>query len=288
MRSMTGFGQGIFTSKNYQVFAEVRSVNHRFLNLNLRIPQEISPLEADIRKSTAENFLRGSIDVSISYQKNEPARFEINHFLIEGFLKVMNEIKENYNIAGSIDLNTIARLPQVISLKREEITDELRCAVFEALDKAFKQLQEMQTKEGKAIEKTLNESLEKIESLAAKIDELASLVHQDYFQLISKRISELISIQLDEARLAQEVAYLAERADITEENSRIKIHLSQIRSLVASQDRNIGKRLDFIAQELNRETNTILSKTPNIRIKELALEIKGEVEKIREQVQNVE
>lgn len=285
---MTGFGQGIFTSKNYQVFAEVRSVNHRFLNLNLRIPQEISPLEADIRKSTAENFLRGSIDVSISYQKNEPARFEINHFLIEGFLKVMNEIKENYNIAGSIDLNTIARLPQVISLKREEITDELRCAVFEALDKAFKQLQEMQTKEGKAIEKTLNESLEKIESLAAKIDELASLVHQDYFQLISKRISELISIQLDEARLAQEVAYLAERADITEENSRIKIHLSQIRSLVASQDRNIGKRLDFIAQELNRETNTILSKTPNIRIKELALEIKGEVEKIREQVQNVE
>ncbi|MCS6873306.1 MAG: YicC family protein [Pyrinomonadaceae bacterium] len=288
MRSMTGFGRGSFADKNYHVFVEIKSVNNRFLNIVLKMPQEINSLEAEIRKTVAKKLMRGSVEISINYKKNKPTIFEINHSLIEGFLSVMSKIKEEYKIDGTMDLNTIARLPYAILPANEEIDEQFRLAVFQTLDQALKQLEKMQKQEGKATEEVISKSLDKIELLAQRIDEIKKEALKDHFQYLSKRISELVSVELDEARLFQEIAYIAEKSDISEENERLKSHILQMRSIISSEDRNIGKKLDFLAQELNREANTILSKTTNINIKQLALDIKNETEKIREQVQNVE
>lgn len=287
MRSMTGFGQCNFANQKYQISVEIKSLNNRFLNVNLRLPQELNTIEIPIRKLISERLMRGSIEINLTYRKNLPVLFEPNRPLIEGFLNVMAQIKQNYAIDGNIDLNTIARLPHAILPKMEKLDKELADSILEAIKMALDQLELMQEQEGKIIESNLNASLCKLEELAIEIEKLSETSVKDQFQIISKRVSELLKVELDSARLAQEIAYLAERADITEEVTRLKSHIHQFRQTL-KQHRAIGKSLDFLTQELNRETNTILSKTPSIKIKEIALTLKNEIEKIREQVQNVE
>jgi uncharacterized protein (TIGR00255 family) len=288
---MTGFGRGVFESEELSVLVDVKSLNGRFLNVRLHCAQEISgELDLKIRQRISEQFLRGNIEVNLSYQGISRLEFDINRSLIEGFLQAVNQIKEEFNLLGEIDLNSVAFLPKAIIPKPKSDSSHLEEAIFQALEDALNQLEKMRVIEGRLLKKSIMAHLKKIEKTTALIGKTIKESTQKRFQTLRERIEELLSkigIELDEARFAQEIAYLAERSNINEELERLKSHVQHARSII-SEGVDVGKRLDFLLQELNREANTILSKTWDIRIKQLALEMKGEIEKIKEQVQNIE
>ncbi len=291
MKSMTGFGRGIFESEEFSVLVDVKSLNGRFLNIRLHSAQEIDgELDLKIRQRISEQFLRGNVEVSLSCRSKEVLEFDINRPLIEGFLQAVKQIKEEFNLLGEIDLGSVAFLPKVIVPKQKRENSRLEKAVLQALEDALTQLEKMRVVEGRLLRENIMEHLEEIEKTAALIEERVEKSFQERFQILRERIEELLSrvgLELDEARFAQEVAYLAERSNISEEIERLKSHVEHARSII-SEEVNVGKRLDFLSQELSREANTILSKTADIQIKRLALQIKNEIEKLKEQIQNIE
>ncbi len=192
MRSMTGFGQCSIANEKYQITVEIKSLNNRFLNVNVRLPHELNTLEMMIRKQISERLLRGSVELSLTYRRNTPLEFEVNRSLIEGFLKVMSKIKEEYGLDGKIELNTIAGLPHAILPKKQDIEAELVATIPEAINTALDQLESMQKQEGKSIEESLTVSLDKIEDSANEIEKLAEEVIQEYFQTISNRVCVLV------------------------------------------------------------------------------------------------
>ena len=289
---MTGFGRGSVTGENFSVSVELKTVNNRFLDVNLRLAQELQPLEATIRKIISNRLSRGRVDVNLSYERNSEITYELNRPLIAGFLSALRELKEEFELAGEPDLNVIARLPNVMTPKKEDAGEDFLRGVEKAFGLALDELEAMREAEGKALKNVLHIHLGEIENRLPVIEKEAADVAEEYFQKLSKRIGEILAktdaqIELDQARLAQEVAYLVDRSDISEEIARLKSHIEQFRAIM-EETSDVGKRLDFLTQELNREANTILSKTNNITVKENGLAIKSEIEKIREQVQNVE
>jgi uncharacterized protein (TIGR00255 family) len=201
-------------------------------------------------------------------------------------------MQDEFSLAGEPDLNVIARLPNVVNAVKEEASEVFLAAVEKAFSAALDDLESMRAKEGEGLAADLSTILTSIEDRLPAIEGQAANVSDEYRARLTKRIGDMLAksdsqIEIDQARLAQEIAYLAERADISEEIARLRTHIEHFRSIMA-EERDVGKRLDFLTQELNREANTIASKSNNMTIKENALAIKGEIEKIREQVQNVE
>lgn len=218
--------------------------------------------------------------------------YELNRPLIAGYLSVMKRMQQEFSLAGEPDLNVIARLPNVFVQKKEDLSEEFIAGVEKAVNLALDDLEKMRLNEGKMLKNDLSLRLTEIEDRLPSIEAEALSVAEEYRQKLTKRIGELLSkselqIEVDQGRLAQEVAFLADRCDISEEIQRLKSHLEQFRQIM-KENAEVGKRLDFLTQELNREANTIASKTNNLTIKENALIIKSEIEKIREQVQNIE
>jgi uncharacterized protein (TIGR00255 family) len=216
----------------------------------------------------------------------------LNRPMIAGYLDALRQIQEEFEVHGEPDLNVIARLPNALQTKKEELGDEVKTAIEAAVNNALDELEQMREAEGESLFNELEMRLSGIENQLPTIEKEADNVTEEYRARLTKKIEELLAksdmqIELDEARLAQEVAYLANRSDITEEITRLKIHIEQFRQIM-NEENEVGKRLDFLTQELNREANTIASKTQNITVKEASLTIKSEIEKIREQVQNVE
>jgi uncharacterized protein (TIGR00255 family) len=218
--------------------------------------------------------------------------YEINRPLIAGYVNALKQLQQDFNIGGELDINAIARIPGALQPARNGIDDRITIALEQALDQALDELEKMREQEGEALKKELRERVQKIEALVPIIENSAAGLADAYRLRLQKRISELLNrggqvIEIDPVRLAQEVAYLADRSDVSEEMVRLRSHLSQFQeALEASGD--AGKMLDFLLQELNREANTTLSKSTDLAIKEAGLAIKAEVEKLREQVQNVE
>jgi uncharacterized protein (TIGR00255 family) len=201
-------------------------------------------------------------------------------------------MQEEFSLSGEPDLNVVARLPNVLVPRKEELSDEFVVAVENAVNLALDDLEKMRDNEGQMLSAELELRLSEIEKRLSPIESEASNVTEEYRQKLTKRISDMLAksdsqIEIDQSRLAQEVAYLSDRADISEETSRLRSHIDHFRQIM-NDEKEVGKRLDFLTQELNREANTIASKTANLTIKEHALSIKSEIEKIREQVQNVE
>jgi uncharacterized protein (TIGR00255 family) len=292
MKSMTGFGRASVEDGDFSITVELKTVNNRFLDVNLRLPSELQSLEPTIKKLIGNRLARGRVEVNLQYDRNDPVELELNRPLIAGFLAAMKEMRDEYSLAGEPDINVIARLPNVVNTKKQEPSVDFLYALEGIFDQAIDDLETMRTKEGEMLQSELLDRINEIETRLPAIEAESAKVADEYSARLTKRISEMLAksesqLDIDQGRIAQEVAFLADRADIAEEIARLKSHIEHFRT-IAGDERDVGKRLDFLTQEFNREANTIASKTNNMIVKENALAIKSEIEKIREQVQNVE
>lgn len=289
---MTGFGRGSASGDTFAVTVELKTVNNRFLDISLKLASDLQAMETVIKRTITDRLSRGRVDVNIQYDRTTEIKYDLNRPMISGFLSAMKEMQEEFALSGEPDLNVVARLPNVLTPKKDEIDPSFIVGVETALLAALDDLEQMREKEGSMLKDELQGRLTAIEkSLPAIVSESAS-VGEEYQQRLTKRITEMLAksdtqIELDQARLAQEIAYIADRSDISEEIARLTTHIEHFRQIM-HEEKEVGKRLDFLTQELNREANTITSKTNNMVVKENALQVKSEIEKIREQVQNVE
>jgi uncharacterized protein (TIGR00255 family) len=292
MKSMTGFGRGSASGDDFTVAVEIKTVNNRYLDIHLRLSQELSPLEMIIRKRVGARLARGRIDLNINFERTGATTYEVNRPLIAGYVGAMREIQQEFNLAGDIDISSVARLPGALAPARDGLGEVNTAGLERALDEALDSLELMRANEGAALAEEMRSRLGKIEAEVPVIEAASAGLADAYRQRLQKRIGELVTrggqaMELDAGRLAQEVAYLADRSDISEELARLRSHIEQFRAAL-DVDGEVGKRLDFLLQELNREANTVLSKSTEISIKDAGLAIKAEIEKLREQVQNVE
>jgi uncharacterized protein (TIGR00255 family) len=292
MKSMTGFGRGAAAGDTFSVSVELKTVNNRFLDISLRLPSDLQALESNFKKLITARLSRGRVEVNFQFERSEETSYELNRPVIDGYLRAMREMKNEFDLAGEPDLNVLARLPNAFEVKRAELGDDFTTGVETALGIALNDLETMRSSEGVALRTELETRLTEIETRLVPIETEAGKIADEYLQRLTKRIGDMLAksesqIEIDQSRMAQEVAYLADKADISEEISRLRTHIEHFRTIMKD-DKEVGKRLDFLTQELNREANTITSKTSNMTVKENALAIKSEIEKIREQVQNVE
>ncbi|MFZ0061298.1 MAG: YicC/YloC family endoribonuclease [Pyrinomonadaceae bacterium] len=292
MKSMTGYGRASVAGDNFSVSVDLKTVNNRFLDIHLRIGGELSALEPSIKKRISSRLSRGRVDAAVTFERTSQIAYELNRPLIAGYVGALREMQEEFQIAGEVDINVVARLPGALQPARDALNESMVEGIEQALDEALTELERMREQEGAALQSEMRERLDKIEVLIPVIEGAAGGLADTYRERLQKRIGELLNretqlIELDHARMAQEIAYLADRSDVSEEMVRLKSHLQQFREALSSTSET-GKMLDFLLQELNREANTTLSKSTELSIKEAALGIKAEVEKLREQVQNVE
>lgn len=292
MKSMTGYGRGMVTGENFSVSVDLKTVNNRFLDIHLRIGSELSSVEPAIKRRISSRLSRGRVDVTVSFERTAQIDYELNRPLIAGYVAALKQMQEDFAITGELDINVIARIPGALQPAKNGLDAAMGNALEQAIDQALDELEKMREQEGEALRRELRERVEKIAELVPIIEESAAGLADAYRVRLQKRIGELLNrggqmVEVDPARLAQEVAYLADRSDVSEEMVRLRSHLSQFQEAIDSES-DTGKMLDFLLQELNREANTTLSKSTDLAIKEAALGIKAEVEKLREQVQNVE
>lgn len=291
---MTGFGRGAATGDRFSVAVDLKTVNNRFLDVHLRMGADMASLEAFVRRRIGEQLARGRVDVNVALERTGEIAYEINRPLVTGYIAAMRELQQEFSLTGEPDVNVLARLPGAMQPVRDgNLSDDMIAAVGSALDEALVELNRMREQEGAALAAEMHARLDRIEAQIPIIEAVANGMVEGYRARLQRRISELLArdgleiVELDQGRLAQEVAYLADRSDITEELARLRSHVQQFRASLDSAGET-GKRLDFLLQELNREANTVLSKATDLAIKEAALTIKAEGEKLREQVQNVE
>ena len=299
-KSMTGYAQARVEQDGWSLRISLRSVNHRFLDLHLRLPEGFELFESRIRQILRERVPRGHIDVTVHFEPVGPAAVQVNRELAEAYLKAAEDLRRKFSMRTEPDLVAILRLPGVIADSgglggklEEDEQERLGAQVAACLGQALERLDEMRRSEGRLLAEEMSRRLGRIAEHAARIETLAERSRPAYARQLEARLKELLgALPLDPARVAQEAALLAERGDISEELARLRSHVDQFHKLLAGAGER-GKKLDFLLQEMQREANTMLSKTPGIEaeglaITDLALEVKSEIEKLREQAQNVE
>lgn len=290
---MTGFGRGAAQGEGFAVSVDLKTVNNRFLDVHLRAGSELSSVEPVIRRRIGERLSRGRVDVNVTLERTGEVTYEPNRQLIAGFIRAMRTMQEEFGLTGEPDINVLARLPGAMQAARDGVSEEALRGVEQALVQALDELEAMREREGAALAAEMHARLDEIERHVPIIETLSAEQVDNYRARVNKRITELLArdgleiVELDQGRLSQEVAYLADRSDITEEVARLRSHITQFRAGI-DEEKDTGKRLDFLLQEFNREANTVLSKSTDLAIKEAAIAIKAAVEKLREQVQNVE
>jgi uncharacterized protein (TIGR00255 family) len=294
LRSMTGYAQARVEKDGWAVQLSMRSVNHRFLDVRVRMPDGWDALEMEIRKGVQENFRRGHIDVTLQVQAARSNAVAIHREVAAAYLAAARSLGEQFGVKSEPDVTAILRLPGVTSAAppAEEI-DKLTATVRSGLKKAIEQLDEMRCVEGRALGEELARRLAAVESATQCIETLAEKARPAYARRLEARLKELLgNYEADPARVAQEAAFAAERNDTTEEIARLRSHVKQFHGLLSGGG-EIGKKLDFLLQEMQREANTLLSKSSGadedgLQVTQLGLELKSEIEKLREQVQNIE
>lgn len=293
VRSMTGYAQLTHQVNDRTSFSlSLKSVNHRFLDLHFRIPIEATALELKMRRLLKEKIARGHIEVSLSLQHGDSGGFQLNHALVEGYVRAFQEAAERLGIVSQPDLNVILRVPGALSGDSATLEEATEQIILSQLELLIERLNHMREEEGRGVDRELRERMEGLSHAVSEIGKLRVLVSRAYLEKVQSRMNELIAGHVDPDRVLQEAAMLAERSDIQEEVVRLENHIKHFYSLLDSGG-EAGKKLDFLLQELNREANTLLSKTAGVageglRITELGLLMKSEIEKAREQVQNVE
>ncbi len=297
---MTGYAQARVEQDGWSLRLSLRSVNHRFLDVHLRLPEGFEVFEPEIRRILRERLRRGHVDVTLHFEPIGPAAVHVNHGVAEAYLKAAEDLRRQFGMKTEADLVAVLRLPGVIAAAGapggtlcEEDQQRLATQVAACLEEALTRLEEMRRSEGGLLAGEMTRRLRQIAENATRIEKLAEGSRPAYARRLEARLKELLGeAPLDPARLAQEAALLAERGDISEEVARLRSHVEQFGKLLEGAG-ELGKKLDFLLQEMQREANTMLSKTPGIEaeglaITDLALEVKSEIEKLREQVQNVE
>ncbi|MGB9814187.1 MAG: YicC/YloC family endoribonuclease [Thermovenabulum sp.] len=287
-KSMTGYGRGK-SSQEFGWEVEIKTVNHRFLDIYIRLPKPWLFLEEKIRSFIKERISRGRVDVYINYcPENFVGEIKTDDKTIEAFYCKLLEIKEKVGFEGPITLQLLSLLPDIFKVEKNVNDEELWVSLKPALNEAVMNLDKMREEEGKVLIADIEKRLDKITQKLDVIKSRREISLLEYKNRLEKRISELVDKNiLDKERLEMEVAYFAERSDINEEIVRMESHIIQFKSLFGLNE-PIGKKMDFIAQELFREVNTIASKSADYEISKQVIDIKSELEKIREQVQNLE
>jgi uncharacterized protein (TIGR00255 family) len=272
----------------------LKSVNHRFLDLQFRLPSGMDALEVELRRVLKENLVRGHVDVNLSVERNAQTKAGYNRELIAGYLAAFDAARREHELEGQPDINAALRLPG--ALQGEDRKDEdlaaLTASVIEQMVSLVEQLKTMRAREGEALGAILHGTLDRLAAATASVAELRPEIEQRYQERLAQRLSAVAGPEFNQQRVLEEVAVLVERSDISEELARMTAHIEHFRELLSAGG-EAGKKLDFLLQEMNREANTLLSKTGGVsgkgmRITELGLAMKAEIEKAREQVQNVE
>jgi len=295
IHSMTGFGRSSFQLAGVAFDVEVRSVNHRYLDARVRLPRLLAALEGKVRERIQGRFARGKVDLSVMVPGGAATtpRLEIDLEAAREYLRVARELSEGEGVSGMLDVGTLLALPGVSCLAEPEVPAEaLREALFDAVDVALEALDAMRVAEGGALERDLLERAARVAALSASLEERAGVVQEAVRERLRRRAEQLRQETglLDEARLHQEIVIAADRLDVTEEIVRLRSHAQQFRRIVeeSGPGKPVGRRLDFLLQEFGRETNTIGSKGCDAPIAYEIVELKTEIERLREQVQNVE
>jgi len=297
IKSMTGFGRGHYEGESLACSVEVKSVNHRFLDAHIRLPGELSNLEVKVRKLIQTRARRGRIDLSLNIERNDAVSFTINASLLQAYLNALEQLKRNFGLSGEVDLVQLLRTPGIVNLDSLKLSgDALARAedgISGAVSSALDDLDKMKIEEGKALHRDILKRLEIVTVEVNKIRNQTQNRTAAYQERLQSRLNEMLEgIAIDPGRLLQEAALYAERSDITEEVTRLQSHCDQCETLLDGAE-DVGKTLDFLLQEMNREANTILSKTTGVTgngldISTSGVLVKTEIEKIREQIQNVE
>ena len=292
IRSMTGYGRSEMSDAGRHFTIEVRSVNNRYIDIQVKAPREFSVLEQRIRKSVQDRFSRGRFDVYITRngEKEGAGRLVVNETLAGQYVASLRDLKARFGLGGDVDLSFLAGFQDLFSLT--EVKEDLEAVwqvLADGLTHALKGLDGMRAEEGRALARDISGRLETVDRLLAEIHELAPASVEAARKRMSDVLAKLLHEQPDPVRLAQEIAILAERTDVTEELTRLGSHIRQFRALLADPSGEaVGRKLDFLLQEMGRETNTIASKAMDAQISLCVVNIKAELEKIREQVQNIE
>jgi uncharacterized protein (TIGR00255 family) len=295
IRSMTGFGRASFAVGELAFDVEVRSVNHRYLDSRVRLPRLLSSLEAEVRARVQARFARGKVDVSVNSAggASPPARLEIDLDTARAYLRAAATLEQGEAVPGSLEVGVLLGLPGVSRFVEPQLSaDALRDALLSAVDAALEALEGMRAAEGAALESELLQRVAAVERMATSLESRASSVQEAVRERLRKRAEQLAKETglHDAARLHQEIVIAADRMDVTEEIVRLRSHTVQFRRIAAESDvgKPVGRRLDFLLQEFGREANTIGSKGSDAPVAHEIVELKTEIERIREQVQNVE
>ncbi|MCJ7687794.1 MAG: YicC family protein [Clostridiaceae bacterium] len=291
IKSMTGFGRGSCEKDGKSFTIEIKSVNHRYFETNIRMPRVLIAFEDKIRKIINEKVKRGKLDIFVTqgnYDKEE-AYASLDEKLAESYIKCFRILKDKYELSGDISVSQIGRLPEVVTLKqKKEDVSETFDVIEKSLTDALESLVFMRESEGEKLLEDLLRKCDLVKGLVQKVKERSPLVFLEYKEKLTQRLHDIHKeIEFDENRVAMEVAIFADKAGIDEEIVRLNSHIQQMKETLIL-DEPIGRKLDFIIQEMNRETNTIASKANDLGILNTVINMKSEIEKIREQIQNIE
>lgn len=287
---MTGFGRGKTESGSYSVNVEVKTVNHRFCEMNIRMPRQLLKIEDKIKKKLNQHIRRGRVEVYVSLEGEGAVtrKVHVDWKLIEEYYQFIKEARSKFKIEGNVSLQDLLNRTDLIHIEESEAGNEdLENLVLAATEEAVILLKQMRMAEGEEIKKDLIAIISQLEAIVFELQKFAPLVVQSYKDRLTKRMLEFVNGQLDETRILTEIAVFADKADINEEMTRLKSHIQQFLQTLTDQE-PIGRKLDFLVQEMNREANTIGSKANDSNIAKMVVEMKSLLEKLKEQVQNIE
>ena len=290
---MTGFGAATMrlgARSRGTVSIEIKSVNQRFLDLKLSLPKEYAAWESEVRKLVQERVGRGRVEIYVgrTVAGDDRPRVEVDEDLARAYVDQWRRLKRRLRLAGEVDLSLLKGIPDLYRAREATAVPEgERAVLVRALSRVLQELDASRLREGKHLADDMRARIRALDKLASAMAERAEASRHDTRRRIEERMRELVDGKFDEGRILQEAAFLAERSDVTEEVVRLKSHLGALRDLLDSEE-TVGKRIDFLLQEVQREVNTVASKSSDLELTHLAVDAKGEVEKIREQVQNVE
>lgn len=289
MKSMTGFGRGELETDMGKIVIEARAENHRFLDINFQFPDAVSSIEPGLTEVVKKTVLRGKLRITVQIEELKNKSRAINVELAKQHFKTLEKLRKELGIKEEMELEHLLMMKEFFTSDvKTEFGKKNKAEVEEALGQAVRKLDEMRTSEGKKLEKDLKQRTAKIEKLVRSIESKRASFMKDYSEKLRTRVQELLQdVQIDEGKLYQEVAFLAERSDTTEEIVRLQAHISKLRETFGKSG-SIGRELDFLIQEMNREAGTIAAKSKDAAVSHFTVELRSEMEKIREQIQNIE
>lgn len=291
LKSMTGFGRGEAADEMLKITVEMKSVNHRYLDLGIKMPKKLNMYEALARNVVKEYAQRGKVDLYVTYEEfaETSVKLNYNHTIASAYMDIFKQMQEEFNLAGDASVSLMAKLPEVITMD-QVVEDEsaVEKMVEEAMRNACTAFVAARVKEGEHLRADLISKLDHMLELVDEVEKRAPVIVEEYRSKLLDKVKELLGdTTIDESRVLTEVAIFSEKICVDEETVRLRAHINNMKDLLMSGGA-IGRKLDFIAQEMNREANTTLSKCNDISTSELAIEMKTEIEKVREQIQNIE